>query len=338
MDNQPCTDGLRRESITWGRYKDQTLHEVLRDRSYCAWLLKQDWFRESYEYLHNRVRDYDPKVFFLRPYEGDSEDFVDRYQYFNLVPLAELRLDVVDQERACYDYYLRSVAALKQKIQERVDGCEVNPFDIKAPTGWLKRFETESGVSRDVFKTFLAAHELPNLPYIIEDIKKEGGIEYKGARSFIIAKANSVAQEQWWEEILRRRYGEDLGVQFKFENCVFDFVVIPTNTVFEAKLGLKDFNQKQYAKYRTVLDKYRVVYLIARDAVIVMERGHIYTTNPDAYRQYQHGIEDFVRPTPFDDLLKIFEVVEVDNLETVFGPGPENEKVDSKNKIETETT
>ena len=59
-----------------------------------------------------------------------------------------------------------------------------------------------------------------------EDIKKEGGIEYKGAKSFLIAKKNSQNQENFWEQILKEKYGEDIGTQFKYENCIFDFINI----------------------------------------------------------------------------------------------------------------
>ncbi|MBZ5782277.1 hypothetical protein, partial [Klebsiella aerogenes] len=77
---------------------------------------------------------------------------------------------------------------------------KINPFDIKAPSSWLKDFEKKTELNRDVFKEFLASYSLPNIPYIIEDIKKVGGIEYKGAKSFIIAKNNSLKQEEFWEK------------------------------------------------------------------------------------------------------------------------------------------
>ena len=56
----------------------------------------------------------------------------------------------------------------------------------------------------------------------LERVKKEGGIEYKGARSFIIAKDRSLKQEGWWEEILKSKYGEESVVSIFGEVDVKD--------------------------------------------------------------------------------------------------------------------
>ena len=40
---------LNENLITIGKYRNKELKDILKDRKYCAWLLKQDWFRESYE-------------------------------------------------------------------------------------------------------------------------------------------------------------------------------------------------------------------------------------------------------------------------------------------------
>ncbi len=58
---------LDQDSITFGKYKGLKLSAVLRDRSYCDWLLEQEWFQTNYEYLYNRVQEYDPKTYFLNP-------------------------------------------------------------------------------------------------------------------------------------------------------------------------------------------------------------------------------------------------------------------------------
>ena len=114
-----------------------------------------------------------------------------------------------------------SINELRDKIYQRLENEEANPWNIKAPVKWLQNFETLYDIPRQEFKEFLSAHELPNIPYIIERIKKEGGIEYKGAQSFLIAKSRSMEQEKWWEQILKERYGENLGTQFKYQNCIF---------------------------------------------------------------------------------------------------------------------
>ena len=131
----------------------------------------KEWFQTNYEYLHNRVQEYELHAYFFQRPPDDSEIFLECYQFFHLTPVDELQLLLTDDEKKCYTYYLRMIEELKEKIQERND--EENKFDIKAPTKWLKRFETESELKRSIFKEFLASYDLPNIPYLVERIKKE---------------------------------------------------------------------------------------------------------------------------------------------------------------------
>jgi hypothetical protein len=57
---------LTNESITFGKYKGYTLEHILKDRSYCSWLLEQDWFQNGYEYIYNRVKDYKTEKYYLK--------------------------------------------------------------------------------------------------------------------------------------------------------------------------------------------------------------------------------------------------------------------------------
>jgi hypothetical protein len=208
---------------------------------------------------------------------------------------------------------------IKNSIYERLENEEENPFDIKAPIKWLQRFERECCIPRDNFKNFINAYELPNIPYIIERVKKEGGITYLGASSYKIAKARSEDQEKWWYEILKNRYGEKLSSQFKYEKCIFDFVNISTKTIFEVKLGLKDFDEAQHTKYKKSLQEFRIIYLISRDCVIDMEKKILYTTNRDKYLIYQLKIPEIKNPSYLDEMIKIFEILEIEDLSTLFG-------------------
>jgi hypothetical protein len=168
---------------------------------------------------------------------------------------------------------------LKNQIIYRKNFNLPNIYDIKAPVGWLQRMELEYCISREDFKEFLYAYDLLNIPYIIEAIKKVGGIDYKGARSYTIAHKKSKEQEKWWGDILKEKYGEDIGVQFQYENCFFDFIHINKNTIYECKLGLKDFNEEQHSKYLLALNKYTILYLIDRDCVINIAHRMLYTTD-----------------------------------------------------------
>ena len=312
---------LTKERITFGKYKGCTLGHVLKDRGYCEWLVEQAWFQNDYEYLYNRIKEYKPRSYFLKTSsdEDECEDFLANYQYFNLNNVTEIELPLSNVEKICYSFYLKMIDILKDKIYERMENDEENIFDIKAPTKWLQSFEKEYCIPRRELKDFLASYDLPNIPYIIERIKKEGGIEYKGAQSFIIAKTRSEEQEKWWENILKDKYGEDIGTQFKYQKCIFDFINISTNTIFECKLGLKDFNEEQHNKYKLSLDKYRIVYLIGKDGVIDMERKRIYTTNNDYYNLYLEEIILMKDPSYLDTLIKDFTIVKIEDITTLFG-------------------
>jgi len=307
---------LNINTITFGKYKDKNIDDILKDRKYCKWLIEQDWFIKNYEYLFNRINEYDPKKYFLNEIKSDL-NFIDRYKYFNLVSLEDLKLELNEKEKKCYIFYLSTINELKEKIIDRLIDCKTNPYDIKAPTKWLQKFEKDNLLSRDDFKEFINSYELPNITFIIEDIKKEGGIEYKGAKSFLIAKKNSEKQENFWGQILKEKYGEDIGTQFKYENCIFDFINIPKNTIYECKIGLKDFNEEQYNKYLITLNKYNIIYLISDDCIINIENKTIYTTNITNYILYQANIPILSKPTKFDDLIINYEIVKIEDIKNI---------------------
>jgi hypothetical protein len=308
---------LTQDLITFGKYKDKTLTEVLKDRSYCKWLIDQSWFKTNYEYLFNRVQEYDPKVYFFQEYKGVSLEFLNTYKYFNLTPISELKIELSETELKCYTFYLEIIDSIKNKILKNQE--ELKPlYDIKAPVNWLKKFENDYGLKREQFKEFIGIFELRNIPYIVEDIKKEGNIEYKGAQSFNIAKQNSKNQEAFWEKILKQRYGEDISSQYKYEKCIFDFLNISTNTIFECKLNISDFNLEQFKKYLIALKEYRIIYLIAYDCVINIEKQIIYTSNVNKYKSYQLSIPTLRNKTKFDEVIEHFEIIQLNNIEDLF--------------------
>jgi len=318
---------IDQNSITFGKYKDLTLSHMLRDRKYCTWLLDQEWFRTQYEYLYNRVKEYDPKKYFFEcvttlpvstELKKDSlQTFLDSYQYFHLVTLDKLSSEIVltSTEKKCYEFYIESVNNLKYKIQSNLSD---NPYDIKAPTAWLQKLEKNHGIPRAVFKEFLSAYELPNIPYIVEDIKKMGGIDYKGARSFLIAKNNSVIQENFWGEILKKKYGQFIGVQFQLNNNFFDFYNIKTNTVYECKIGLKDFNDEQYNKYTSIKSVFRIIYLISTDCIIDIENRKIYTNNPENYKVFFETMNKKISSKEMIRIISGYEIIKINNVEEYF--------------------
>lgn len=316
---------LTNESITFGKYKGKTLGHVLKDRGYCTWLTCQEWFRESYEYLYNRICEYKPRTYFLGSDESEYKEFLSDYEFFNLKDVKEIQLPLTLSEQMCYKYYLKMIQELRESVWRRMENEEENPYDIKAPTKWLQRFEKDYGIPRVEFKEFLSSYDLINIPYIVKRIKKEGGIEYKGADSFLIAKARSVDQEKWWEKVLKNRYGESITVQYSYKNCIFDFLNIDTHTIFECKLGLKDFSEEQHRKYKLVLKKYRIIYLISKNCVVDMEQKKIFTQNIEEYASYLSSIPSMSKPSYLDLLLleDEFSLVKVEEVSTLFGRKPE---------------
>lgn len=311
-------EDLNIDTITFGKYKDKKLDDILRDRNYSKWLIEQEWFQKNYEYLYNKVKEYNPKKYFIIENEpSENLYFMESYIYFNLVLLENIKLSLTEKEKQCYKYYLDLIDGLKYKIIKRIEDCKENPFDIKAPTKWLQKFENDTGFKREDFKEFINAYELPNITYIIEDIKKQGGIEYKGGKSFLIAKHNSEKQEKFWEEILKKKYGDEIGTQFKYEDCVFDFINISSNIIYECKIGLKDFNEDQYDKYLLALNKYKIIYLIGYDCIINTETKLIYTTNEVKYLIYQCNIPLLKKTTKFDDLIIDYKIIVINNIDNI---------------------
>lgn len=309
---------LNINSITFGKYKGRSLEIMLKDRDYCKWIVNEDWFQTNYEYLYNRVLEYNPRDFFLSKNTTESQNFIGNYKYFNLKTIEEIDnegyLNLTNIEKECYKYYLNLIQDLKNKIYSRIENNKENIFDIKAATKWLKTFETETGLERTQFKEFINSYDLPNLPYIIEDIKLEGGIQYKGAKSFIIAKQNSLKQETFWEEILKELYGEDISCQYKYEKCIFDFLNISKNILYECKISLKDYNQNQHRKYLLSLNKYNIMYLIDTNCVIDMNKKLIYTTNPSEYLLYIYNIPLLPKISGLDEIIKDFDIIEIDDI------------------------
>jgi hypothetical protein len=310
------TNELDINLFTFGKYKNKYLKEVLKDRSYCRWLLVQDWFL-NYEYLFNEINNYDPLSFFISENIKESDNFISSYKFFNLVDIKDLNIKLTEIEKICYSFYLKTIDELKDKI---LKNNSENPYDIKCPTKWLQTFEKKTGLKRDDFKIFINSYDLPNITNIIEDIKKEGNIEYKGAKSFLIAKKNSENQEMFWEYILKEKYGDKISSQFKYEfedkNCFFDFINISSNIIYECKLGLKDFNEEQYNKYLLTLNKYKIIYLIERDCIINTESKIIYTLSSSfqKYLFYQINIHLMQKPSKFDELIADYDIIEIENL------------------------
>jgi hypothetical protein len=309
--------GLTQDTVTFGKYKGHCLQDVLRDRDYCKWLIGQPWLQEQYEFIYNSIKEYDPTKYFFLPCP-DVGDFLNTYQYFHLQQDMTC-LPLTDPEKTCYGYYLEMIDGFKTQILTKRDNGALNSYDIKAPTGWLKKFEETHAIPRTDFKEFIDAYDLPNLPYILERIALEGGKVYRGAQSFKIAKQRSLDQEAYWETILKEVYGEDVGFQFKYNTCIFDAIHIKSNILFEMKINIKDLNRKQYVRYTNALEKYQIIYLVSKDCIIDMQGRTIYTTDRDEYHVYKNDVACKKTQTEFDLLLLDFEIKEVDDLKSLFG-------------------
>lgn len=312
---------LTENTITFGKYKNQNIVYLLRDRKYCAWLCTQDWFCNNYKFLYDKLSDYNPSIDFFNIPDCDTDNntFLYNYKYFNLVSVNDLAVTLTPVDKECYIYYYSMIESFKNDILERLENDEEQPYDIKVPKNWLNTFESKCGIPRSSFKEFIDAYDLINIPYIIEDIKKQAGLVYKGARSWLLAKERSLQQEKWWEDLLEAKYGNSVGTQFKYGNCIFDFIVIRLQLVFECKIGLKDFNEKQHNKYKIALSQYNIVYLVDYDCVIDMQRRVIYTSEEEKYTDYIiNSIKSLKEPSYLDILIKDFTMVYVPDITEIF--------------------
>lgn len=310
--------------ITFGKFENRYLKDMLRDRKYCLWLKEQDWFKNNYQHLYQSILNYKPHEFFFKPPATEEEEdgsckktFMEHYKYFNLLPLKEIGIALDDKENKCYLFYIEMIDNLKQRIEVRKVSKEENPYDIKAPIRWLLEFEKQTKIPREEFKEFLYAYELPNITTIVEDIRKEGGLDYNGGKSYTIGKKRSADQENYWGVKLKHKFGEEVSQQYKYQNCIFDFIHIPSNTIYECKLGLKDFNEEQFNKYETIMNRYNIVYLIGYDCVINMDLETIYTTNMEKYVLYQCNIPTMKTISKFDDIIFDYDISEIADLESV---------------------
>ena len=116
--------------------------------------------------------------------------------------------------------------------------------------------------------------------------------------------------------MLKQKYGELIGTQFQYENCIFDFINISTNTIYECKLGIKDWNEKQHSKYLVTLNKYKIIYLISYDCIINMEKSTIYTLNKEKYEKYLTNIPN-IKSTNFDKIIENFEIISIEDLSQI---------------------
>lgn len=322
---------LNSYSITFGKYKDKDLSIVLKDRNYCKWLLNQEWFKKNYEFLFNRIIEYNPLNYFIKKNHKDEENdeekdeekclknktckFLEYYDYFNLIEPDKLDINLTDTEFKCYSFYFELMLNIKNMLKNRLN--EDNPFDIKAPVKWLKKFENETLCNRTDFKLFLYSYDLKNIPYIISDIKNEGGIVYKGAESFNIAKQRSIKQEKYWENILKKKYGEDVSTQFKYNDCIFDFLHINKNIIYECKLSLCDFNTLQYKKYNIALSSYNLIYIIDYDCIIDIKTKSLYTTNIEKYNKHKLDIHLKRKQSILDKIIIECNFNLIDSIESV---------------------
>ena len=284
------------EDITFGKYSGKKITELLKDRNYSKWIVEQDWFQNDYTHLYNQVINYNPSIFFfenteqsniLEKYDKNSykfnniQDFIECFEFFNMKNIQDVVFSLEKEhgiifskeDYLCYEFYLQILEDIKQKILNNIESD--NPYNIKAPVKWLKRFEESKKLDRTEFKRFIKEYDLVNITSIVEYIKKMGGIDYKGAKSYKIAKDRSVKQEKYWEDFLKNKYGENISVQFKYKDCFFDFLNIKNQTIYECKLGLKDFNETQYIKYLKTLGNYNIIYIIGYDTIIDMKNNKI---------------------------------------------------------------
>lgn len=309
-------DDIEENTIQFGIYKNKPITCLLKDRQYCRWLLTQDFFK-TYQYQYKIVSDYDPLKFFIDDSLSINE-CLKSYRFFKLIVPNLLSIKLSAIETKCYQYYYDIIDAIKTQAVKNFENDEDKIFDkVKTPTKYLKIFEEKYKLNKKNFLDFIVSHDLPNVTKVIEEIKLLDNILYKGNKSFIIAKQKSVEQEDKWFKILNAKYGDKISSQYKYKKCIFDFINITSNTIYECKLNIKDFKQEQFDKYNCVLKDFDIVYLFNTDCIVVMKDMKIYTTCLEKYLFYQMNIPLSKKVSNFDKNIKDFEIVEMNEDDMV---------------------
>jgi hypothetical protein len=308
---------LCEDYVSFGKYCGMTIDVLLKDRSYCHWIIDQEWFK-NYSHLYKKVLEYDPKIYFIPENYQETfhnpKDFINNFKYFNLTQPENLKIKLPDFFLTTYKFYLNLIQNLKNSIIVRLNE-ENNPYDIKAPSKFIKKFEKETGLGKEVMKTFLYQYELPNILNILELIKKQGGLTYNGNKGWLIAKKRSEDQENWWESKLKKTFGDDkISTQFNFKGNCFDFIFIARKIIFEAKLGIKDFNLDQYKKYLETVKYYNIIYLIAKNTIIDIHNEIIYTQQDPEIFLIKQSNKKFSEISKLDQIIKHFKIESVNNI------------------------
>ena len=86
---------LKNDTITFGKYKNKTLSDVLKDRSYCKWLIKQEWYKPLSYFIYD-----------LDEEKEENNNFLHQYEFFRLKILDDvsLNLNLTETEKKCYEY------------------------------------------------------------------------------------------------------------------------------------------------------------------------------------------------------------------------------------------
>ena len=329
-ESVPLEESLTKTTFPIGKYKGSDLSVVLRDRGYCKWLVtSHSDFETKYEYLYNRISEYDPLPQLIAETIPTGR-FVDDYKMFNLKNVTRINLDLTPTDIICFQWYSGVLADLRTRILERIENDHPNPYAIKAPTSLKKKFIKDTALDPSVLDEMTKAYDLPNIiSVVMKDIKREAGIEYSGGSAFKIAKARSEHQEAYWETMLKIMYGESVDVQYEgVDKCIFDFINIESQTVFECKLGFTEFNMEQFKKYNSALKCYSIVYIVGNndtdirsdhhnDYVIDMVNQAIYVleTQKADLETYILNIVNMKSPSYLDEMLPTFEVRGIEKMD-----------------------
>ena len=102
-----------------------------------------------------------------------------------------------------------------------------------------------------------------------------------------------------------------------YNNCIFDYICISKSLIFECKLNIKDFNEKQYQKYKSVTN-YNIIYLIGTDCIINIYTESIYTTDYKKYLKYIKNIPNLSKPNFLDNIIKNFKIIEIQEIDNIY--------------------
>ena len=109
------------QALTFGKYRGQPVSVLAGDKSYCDWLVAQDWFRQKYQNVYNVIINNFSKPEDTPEHNSLQAMFLDEDFVKKFCVLSQLsgtgRIEKIEFERNGWDVYLSSYGWAEANIE-----------------------------------------------------------------------------------------------------------------------------------------------------------------------------------------------------------------------------